>query len=186
MTAPKLNTVIATNIPMKLRIKKRGGSYPEKVYKNGHVTDELTGHNQYLYIFEDEQGRELSHYASEPQEETLKLFQAGEWIQVVRKEELNTKTNKRFTMYIFTPLEGAEARSAATPQIVNNTTQTRTAGKQNDLDEKKRLEVTSMILHGFMTAAISNGKTVKEAHEIAEQAYYSHKLLTEQIFSSAV
>lgn len=184
MTAPKLNTVISTNVPMRLRMKKRGGTYPETDY----TTKQPTGRNVFLYIFEDEKGMEVSHYATEPQEDTLRLFQPGDWLQVVRKEELNTKTNKRFTMYVFTPEDGAEARLAATPQLRNNTTETRIARQQDERhvaeEDKWHGIAVSKIVHEYMKKAMEKGvMDAKGAAQIAYDFYREQAKLHERILS---
>lgn len=52
---------------------------------------------------------------------------------------------------------------------------TREVQKERKLSSDRDETVISMILHGFMTAAISNGKTPEEAGRIAIHAYDIHE-----------
>lgn len=115
MPALKLGKSLPKNTPWIITYKKFGGEYPEKDYN----TKEETGKKIYLYIFEKD-GVEYTHYASEFQQESLRLFIEGDTLQVVHKQD----PGEQKSMYLFTPTEGAEAQLAATPQS-NNTTQER-------------------------------------------------------------
>src|SRR5262245_34107015 len=104
MPAPRvyLKKQLQTNVPALLKMKKRLASYPEKHYQTG----EETGKKEYLYSFEDAQGRELTHYAKEYEEEVLSLFKPGDRLQVVRAEKVGDD-GKRYAIHTWTPPEGA-------------------------------------------------------------------------------
>lgn len=151
--AMKLKETLSTNVPVILRIKKRGGEYPETNY----TTKEPTGRSIFLYFFENEKGEELKHYASQKDhEEVLTHFQAGESIQCVLKDSL-TKDKKRITYLSFTPVDGAEAQAARTPQLKSNTAVTRQERKQDDYDAREAIRDWKLGLAGVVQAMISRG-----------------------------
>lgn len=70
----------------------------------------------------------------------------------------------------------------------NNTREVRKeremATENKEGDAKQNEVVISQILHGFMKAAISNGKTTEEAAEIAKEAYFDHELAVKTIIDA--
>ena len=105
MDNPLLKTIVQTNIPLKLSMVKRLQSFDDKYNP---------GQRNYMYIFNHE-GTEYAHFASEPQEKQLQLFNPGDELQVVKQEYEPGKTK-----YIWTDKDGAEARAAASPQAQSN------------------------------------------------------------------
>lgn len=164
-TAIKLKETLSTNVPVVLRIKKRGGEYPETNY----TTKEPTGRSIFLYFFENDKGEELKHYASEKDQEVLSLFQAGESVQVVLKDTL-TKEKKRITYLSFTPVDGAEAQAAATPQLKSNTAETRGDRKQEAWQSEDKIKQIMISLAGLTQSHICAGKTNEEALALAVEA----------------
>jgi len=145
--APKLNTVIQTNIPLRLRIKKYGGEFDDK-FNPGKKT--------YFYVFTDEKGNEYTHSASAIQHEALSIFQEGDLVQVVRTEKMSD--GKRMTYYNWTPPEGAEARAAATPQFQSNTAVQRQERQQEDHQKAARIKDACISLQGLVQAYIIQGR----------------------------
>lgn len=150
-TALKLKEHLQTNIPMILTIKKRSGPYPSKYHEN---------EEQWLYIFSKD-GKEYSHYASSLQQKVLEDFREGEQVQVVRTEKIDGTTRKTF--YNWTDVAGAEARSAATPQLHSNTAATRMENQQETYEKKAELKEIQISLAGIMQAHISTGKSNEDA-----------------------
>lgn len=156
---------VQTNIPAIVTIHKRVGQYPETDFN----TKQPTGRMQTLYNFQLSNGRMVRHYAKEREEEVLRMFQAGESVQVVRQESTNDK-GQRFTFLVWTPTEGAEARAAANPQPMSNTRQTATERELKDRDEKQETREIQISLAGLMQAFIIQGKNTDDALKAAEDA----------------
>ena len=152
----KLNGELKTNIPMKLRLKKFIGEYDDKFHP---------GEKTYFYSFVDEENRELVHYASATQQETLSLFKPDEWIQVVR-EEKGTGA-KKYTVYNWTPVDGTEARAASVPQVKSNTAVTRQERKIDAADQADKVKQIMISLAGLTQAFITSVKDPTEALKLA-------------------
>lgn len=120
-----LKDQLQMNIPRMVTMAKRGKSYPDK-FNPGQV--------QYFYTFHLADGPDVKHYAKECEEESLKLFNPGETLQVVLNEGKNSETGQRYGYLVWTDKEGAEARSAARPQLGTNT---HLDGQKKKLDERK-------------------------------------------------
>lgn len=169
--AVKLKETLSTNVPVVLRIKKRGGEYPETNY----TTKEPTGRSIFLYFFENENGEELKHYASQKDhEEVLTHFQAGESVQVVLKDTL-TKDKKRITYLAFTPVDGAEAQAARTPQLKSNTADTRHERKMDAMDTERSIHDWKLGLAGVVQAMIIAGR---DDSDITGEAAKNGKYMT--------
>lgn len=173
-----LKKELATNVPMIITMHKRAGSYPEKDF----TTKQPTGKSEYLYIFTDDRGRELKHYAKEREEENLKLFNPGEKLQVVRQEKV-FEDGKRGAYLVWTDPAGAEARSAATPQIHSNTAETRIDRKQNDHDLERAAHDWKLGLAGLLQAFITRGLEIGPARE---QAVIQAKWIREEAMRQAL
>lgn len=117
-----LKDQLQMNIPRIVTMAKRGKSYPDK-FNPGQV--------QYFYTFHLADGPDVKHYAREREEESLKLFQPGETLQVVMKEGKNDQ-GQRYGYLVWTDKDGAEARSAANPQPAGNTRMASDAKKLED------------------------------------------------------
>lgn len=169
-----LKKQLATNVPQRFRMKKRAGSYPETDYN----TKQPTGKMEFLYIFTDAKGQELKHYAKEREEETLKLFNPGEQMQVVLQETMKqTPTGeKRISFLVWTPPEGAEARAAATPQIRTNTAETRQERRQDAYQEAQQAKDVSITLLAFSKSLIESGiQDPQKVSELSRQLYALHR-----------
>ena len=152
---PKLNERIAVNQPAIVTLKNRGKAYDNKFNP---------GTKQYQYFVEHE-GIECVHFASEREEEDLRNYQPGEQLQVVLKQDPGMK----YPMRVWTPVEGAEARAAATPSIGNTTADThqRNQAKVAEAREQKETEIG---LRGLMQAHITAGRSNQEAIDLALEA----------------
>lgn len=173
MTATKLNKVLQTNVPMLLTLKKFAGEYDDS-FNPGQKT--------YLYIFEDANGNEYSHYASSYQHDTaLSSFREGDNVAVLLTEKI-AADGKRTRMYQWTPPDDIQAHTA--PQGLSNTAQKTMEGHRKEVEVKDREKVVSQILHGFMKASLPTCTTVAAASEQAEEAYYAHQRLVEKILAA--
>lgn len=160
---PYLKDLISTNIPVTVTISKRVGQYPETDFN----TKQPTGRMQTLYNFTMPDGKTVRHYAKEREEDTLKMFSAGEEIQVVRQE--SNKNGKLIHFLVWTPTEGAEARLAANPPVMSNTRETATQREMKDRDEEREQKDIQICLQGFAQAYIIQGKNGEEALKLAEE-----------------
>lgn len=177
-----LKKELATNIPKLVRLKARKGAYDEKKFG----TDELTGKKEYLYVFADEKG-EMTHYAKEYEEEVLSVFKPEDLLQVVRKEK-DGKDGKRITFLAWTTHEGAEARSAAEPQLRTNTglhAQEKELERQKQEEDNKwrRIDL-SKIIFGYMNTEMAKGKSPSEAAATAKEAYQKQEETIDAILES--
>lgn len=175
---PYLKDHQLTNVPLKVRIVKRVGQYPEKDFNTGAPT----GRMQTLYNFALPDETIVRHYAKEREEETLALFAAGESVQVVRQEA--NKDGRRITFNVWSPVDGAEARQAANPPLQSNTRQTATQREMKEHKEEQEEKSIAISLQGFMQQIIpalietwaddlgnfEHHKIINEALEIAVKA----------------
>lgn len=160
-----LKKYLATNIPQILILRKRYDPKPELEF----TTKEPTGKNEHPYLFVTPEGRELMHYAKEYEEENLKLFKEGEHVQIVRQEKVKAD-GKSFKIMVWTPEDGAEAISAATPQPLTGTATAKQEKRFEDQDKQRKAKDMQICLQGFMQAHIISGKTNQEAMSLAEEA----------------
>ena len=162
---PKLKDNLQTNVARTLTLTKRGKAYPNQ-FKPGELN--------YMYIFADALGAEFSHFASEREEEILKLFQPGEEIQVVRAEGQSEKG--RYYYLVWSPKEGAEARAAASPQMRSNTGEQTQQKRQEAYKDEQAWKNISITLQAFTKSWIESGmaKTPEEACNLAKQTYQIH------------
>lgn len=153
-TSLYLKKSLQTNVKKIVTIKKRGGSYPETDFNTKQPTGKMT----FLYVFADEQGNELKHYAKEREEETLKLFSAGDKVQVVLQEmmkEING-TEKRISFLVWSGLDGVE--SSVQP-LRGNTAQTKQDNNQYDAGLERKEHDWKLGLAGIVQAMIIAGAT---------------------------
>ena len=152
-----------TNIPMRIKLCKRWPPTPEKDF----TTKEPTGRNQYPYDLQDERGTQLKHYATEREEETLKLFKEGETLQVVRQEQVKTD-GKRIAYNVWTTVDGIEARTAAALPLRSNVQEVTHQKHQDSFERENKIKQIMISLAGLTQAFISNGKnSPQEALDLA-------------------
>lgn len=172
MTRIYLKNELATNVPLDVTMKQRGKSFPKKDFTTKEV---IPGKFEHSYTFVDGMGRELSHYAQDYEEETLKDYQPGAALRVVRTEKVGD-AGRRFTILQWGHPESAEMNMA--PQLTGNSTQVRKERQQEAVqDEHKRREV-SICLQAFTKSWIESGiaKTPDEAVDLAKKTYLLHML----------
>lgn len=156
-----LKNKLATNVPEKLTIAKRVGSYPETDYN----TKQPTGRMQTLYSFRMSTGEEVSHYAKEREEETLRLFNAGD-VVVVTRRETTAKDGKRIYFLDWTAEGDASINSK--PQLENNSAAVRTnPKKQRDYETEQSAHDWKLGIAGLLQAHIASGKSKTEARMAA-------------------
>jgi len=152
MNAPKLSTIIQINIPLKVTMNKRLKSYDDSYNP---------GERNFMYIFVHE-GTEYVHFASEVQEEQLTLFNPGDELQVVKQEYEPGKTK-----YIWTDIDGAEARAAAEPQAQSNVKQESSRRKVTTREFEDKVKQICISHQGF-AQAFTIGMLSRSTKEIAE------------------
>lgn len=153
MKAIYLKKQLQTNIPMKLILRKRGGSYPEKDYNTGQPT----GKNTFLYTFADVNGNEMKHYAKEREEEVLKLFQEGESVTVTLKETMKKtpQGEKRIGYLDWTaPGDASESVQQLRPNVAQKTLEK----KAQEYKEKDDVKQVMISLAGLTQAFIAGGE----------------------------
>lgn len=156
-----LKSKLATNVPETVTIVKRIGTYPELDY----TTKQPTGRDQVLYNFRMSTGEEVRHYAKEREEDTLKMFNAGDRVVVTRKET-EAKDGKRIYFLDWTA-EG-DITASAKPQLKSNTYEVRTAPKQqNDYELAKEAHDWKLGLAGLLQAHVIAGKGKEDARKAA-------------------
>ena len=140
-----LKKQLQTNIPMKLVLRKRGGSYPEKDY----TTKEPTKKMIFLYVFTDPQGNELKHYAKEREEETLSLFQPGDSVTVTLQETMKkTPAGEKRIGFLSWSAPG-DVSVESKPQLRSNTAERTQQAKQDEYQEKQEVKGIAIGLQGF-------------------------------------
>lgn len=170
--SPKLKDVLLANVPKTVVLHKRLQKYPATDFrtKQPKMKDDGTQEYNYMYVFM-EGSNEYVHYANEIEEETLSSYQEGQELVVQKIEKKRTGKPSYFIVQ-WSENGSAESRVHAEP--------TPTVQRQVVQHAEKHTEVvTSQILHGFFTAAISSGKAPEEAYKIALKAYGLHQLAVE-------
>lgn len=162
MTAPKLDTILATNVPVSLTLVRRSGPYDNKF---------KPGENQWLYIF-SQKGNEYSQYVNEREQKTLEHFKYGEEVICTRKEAAGDKGRFYFREWT----APGDISASAAPQMQSNTNVVRTQPKQQSeyQDEQAKREMR-ISLAGLMQAHIASGKWPNE--EALKLAIEAKKLL---------
>ena len=160
-----LNKQLQTNLPRVVTLVKRWNPVPEKDF----TTKEPTGRQQYPYDFALEDNEIVKHYASEREEETIKLFRENDKLQVVRQEQVKPD-GKRISFNVWTTVGGVEAQAASSPPLRSNVAQKTYEKHQDERVNEDKIKQVMISLAGLTQAHISAGKTNSEALQLASEA----------------
>lgn len=140
--APYLRDLLDINVSAVVRMRKRSGTYPETDY----ATKQPTGRMQTLYIFEKD-GREARHYAKEREEETLRHFQPGEEVTVVRRE---VKQEGRPSFFVLDWTAPGDVTANAPVQTRTNTAVETQSKKQDAYKNEQEERQWSIVLQAMV------------------------------------
>ena len=154
MGSPKLKESLAANKMEMVTIKKRGKSYPDQFHP---------GDQNFMYIFNKQDGSEFVHFANEREESTLKTYSPGDSISVVVKDFMVDGKRQFYLQWG----ESDSSEMNAEPQLKTNTAM-RTEVKKQEIqrvseDDKWSQIALSKITHEFIKTAYAQGKPIMDA-----------------------